>query len=431
MLLVYTHKITPRLSYIFKHYFVRILKIPVSFTTKVDEFVAHNGPKITYTKNPLGTEFFIRNHNLLFEQGINDIEISMYKWDDIPCFFPVGDASSIPFDIFAAGFYLISRYEEYLPHVRDEHERFPAEESLAVKNNFIEKPLIDIWAYKFLESLKKKFPNYEYKTKEFELISTIDVDSAFAYVNKGVIRTIGGFLNDIFHLRLFNFWHRFLAVAKFRSDPFNTFKEILLIQKKHQVKTLFFFLVGDYTTYDKNISAANLKFQSLIKSVSDYAKIGLHPSYFTLKNIEKLKKEKKRLENIINTPIQFSRQHFLRMSIPETYQDLIDLDIKEDYTMGYAKIPGFRASTCTPFYFYDLHFEIQTPLKIYPFAFMDGTLKDHLKLTNEAAIEKIATLKNEVKNVNGTFISLFHNETLSENDYWKGWKSIYKLTVIK
>src|SRR5210317_1750538 len=108
MLLVYTHKITPRLNYIFKQYFVRTLNIKVVFTTKVAEFVAHSGPKITYSKSPLGSEFFIRSHDLLFEQGINDIPINIFKWDDIPCFFPAGPNSSIPYDIFAAGFYLIS-----------------------------------------------------------------------------------------------------------------------------------------------------------------------------------------------------------------------------------------------------------------------------------------------------------------------------------
>jgi len=430
MLLVYTHKITPRINYIFRHYFVRILQIPITFTTKVDEFVAHNGPKITYSKTPLGSEFFIRSHDLLFEQGINDVEITMLDWGETPCFFPTGEKSSIPFDIFAAGFYLISRYEEYLPHVQDEHDRFPSEESLAVKNNFIEKPVIDIWAYKFLELLKEKFPNYSYSTKDFEIISTIDVDAAFAFKHKGVVRTFGGFVNDFFHLRLLNFWHRFLTVFNFKKDPFYTFKEILQIKKNHNVKTLFFFLVGDYTTYDKNISASNSKFQSLIKSVADYAKIGMHPSYFSYKSFEKLKKEKLRLENIINTPVTFSRQHFLRLSIPETYQNLIDLEIKADFTMGYAKVAGFRASTCTPFYFYDLDFEIQTPLKIYPFAFMDGTLRDHMNLSNEESIQKIMQLKNEVKEVNGTFISLFHNESLSETGYWKGWSAIYKLTVI-
>jgi len=430
MLLVYTHKITPRVNYIFKHYFVRILQIPVTFTTKVDEFVAHSGPKITYSKAPLGSEFFIRSNDLLFEQGINDIDINMSKWDDVPCFFTAGETSSIPFDIFAAGFYLISRYEEYLPHVQDVHERFPAEESLAVKNSFIEKPVIDIWAYKFLELLKEKFPNYKYTNREFNLISTIDIDVAFAYKNKGIVRTIGGFTNDILHFRVVNFWRRLMSVLNFRTDPFDTFKELLKIKKEHNVTTLFFFLIGDYTTFDKNISSSNSKFRSVIKSVADYAKIGLHPSYFTFKNADKLKKEKLRLEHIMNTSITFSRQHFLRLSIPETYQNLIDLDLQEDYTMGYAKVVGFRASTCTPFYFYDLDFEIQTPLKIFPFAFMDVTLKDYMNLSPEESLQKIIELKTAVKEVNGTFISLFHNETLSENEVWKGWKTIYKTTVL-
>ncbi|MBT8317611.1 MAG: hypothetical protein HKP59_08285 [Lutibacter sp.] len=430
MLLVYTHKITPRLSYIFKHYFVRILQIPLAFTTKVDEFVAHNGPKITYSKTPLGTEFFIRSNDLLFEQGINDIDIQISQWDDVPCFFAAGEKSSIPFDIFAAGFYLISRYEEYLPHVQDIHERFPAEESLAVKNNFIEQPVIDIWVYKLLEALKDKFPNYTYQTRDFNIISTIDVDAAFAYKNKGIVRTVGGFLKDMLQFRFLKFWNRLLTVFNFKKDEFDTFNELLKIKKEYKVSTLFFFLIGDYTTFDKNISSSNNKFKSLIKSVADYASIGLHPSYFTLKNIEKLKKEKLRLETIINTPITFSRQHYLRLSIPETYQNLIDLDLEQDYSMGYAKTVGFRASTCTPFYFYDLDFEIQTPLKIFPFAFMDVTLKDYMNLSPEQSLQKILELKQAVKNVNGTFISLFHNETLSENEVWKGWNTIYKTTVL-
>ncbi len=430
MLLVYTHKITPRLSYIFKHFFIRVLHIPVTFTTRVEEFVAHNGPKITYSKSPLGSEFFVRSHNLLFEQGINDIDIHISNWDNEPCFFSAGDISNIPFDIFAASFYLISRYEEYLPHIKDVHERFPAEESLAYKNGFIEKPVIDIWAYKFLDLLKDKFPNYSFAKRKFDLISTIDVDTAFAFKHKGIIRTIGGFINDILHLRFVNFWHRFLTILNFRSDPYDTFFKIIKIKNEYNVKTLFFFLIGDYTTFDKNISSSNNKFKSLIKSVADYAKIGLHPSYFSIKNAEKLKREKIRLENIINTPIEFSRQHYLRLSIPETYQNLLDLDLKEDYTMGYTKIVGFRASTCTPFYFYDIDFEIQTPLKLFPFAFMDITLKENMELTNEESLHKILELKRTVQKVNGTFISIFHNETFSEYGYWNGWSDIYMKMVI-
>lgn len=431
MLLVYTHKITPRLKYIFKHFFGRILKIPITLTSKVNDFVAHNGPKITYSKTPLGTEFFIRSQDLLFEQGINDIDITIYQWNDVPCFFPAGESSTIPFDIFAASFYLISRYEEYLPHVQDVHERFTAEESLAFKNGFLEKPVVDIWAFKFLELLENKFPNYIFASREFNLISTIDVNMAFVYKHKGFVRIAGGFLKDLLNLKYRNFRDRLLTVLNFREDHYDTFSTLLKIKDEYKVDTIFFFLIGDYTTFDKNISSSNINFKSLIKSIADYAKVGLHPSYFTFKNAEKLKKEKLRLEYIINRPVTCSRQHYLRLSLPDTYQNLIDLDIEDDFTMGYEKSVGFRASTCTPFYFYDLDFEIQTPLKIFPFVVMDVTLKQHMQLSNIDSLAKILELKNEVRKVNGTFISVFHNETLSENEYWKGWRDIYKSTVIE
>ena len=193
MLLVYTHKITPRLNFIFKQIFVRILSIPVTFTTKVDEFVAHNGPKLTYSRAALGSEFFIKSHDLLFDQGINDVDISVSNWEETACFFPAGEVSSIPYDIFAASFYLISRYEEYLPHVQDEHERFPFTESLAYKNDFLEKPVVDIWAFKFLSHLKEKFPDYKFESRSFNVLSTIDVDTAFAFKNKGLEGPLAGF----------------------------------------------------------------------------------------------------------------------------------------------------------------------------------------------------------------------------------------------
>ena len=423
---MYTHKITPRVRYIFTQFFVRLLQIPVSFTTIVDEFVAHNGLKMTYSKAPLGKEFFVKSHDLLFQQGIDDVDIKMSLWDETPCFFSVGKTSTIPFDIFAASFYLISRYEEYLPYVQDEFERFPASESLAFKHEFLKKPLIDIWAFKFLSYLQEKFPVYEYKTRKFEFVSTIDVDNVFAYKQKGILRNVGGFIKDVLTLRFDIAFERFLVLLNFRKDPFDTFDILLDLTKKYKIKTIFFFLIGDYTTYDTNVSSSNAKYKSLIKSVADFVEIGLHPSYFTMKNDEKLKKEKIKLEGIVNKPVTKSRQHYLRFKLPETYQNLIDLDVKEEYSMGYADQYGFRASTCTPFYFYDLDFEIQTPLKIIPTAIMDTTLNDYLAYVPTVAKSKIDQLINEVKHVNGTFVMLFHNETLSENKRWKGWKNIYE-----
>ena len=426
MLLVYSHRITPRIRYIFKHILTSTLLIPVSFTSKVEDFVAHNGLKLSYTKTALGSEFFIKSNDLLFEQGVNDLEINVQKLDDVPCFFATNINSGLPFDIFAASFYLITRYEEYLPHVKDTHGRFTAEQSLAFKYKFLEKPVIDIWSYKFLSLLKERFPDYTYKTRKYNYISTIDIDNAYAYKHKSFIRGFGGFFMDIFRFKLRDVWNRTAVNLNLKKDPFNTFNELLSFKKEFNIKTIFFFSIGDYTTFDTNVSASKNKYKLLIKNVQDYALVGLHPSYFTMNNASMLKKEKGRLENITNTTIKKSRQHYLRFNLPETYQQLIDLEIDEEYSMGYASNVGFRASTCTPFYFYDLDFEIQTPLKVFPFALMDTTLNDYLKLTPKQSLGKIRDLRNEIKAVNGTFITLFHNESLSDYLRWKGWKRLYE-----
>ena len=249
MILIYTHKVTPRVRYIFKHIFTRVLQIPIDFTGKVEDFVAYNGAKFSYTNVALGKEFFVKSNELLFQQGVKNFDINVQKWDDISRFFLTGEQSEIPFDIFAASFYLISRYEEYLPHIKDEYGRFSAEESIAFKNNFLEQPLIDIWAYKFLEKLKVKFPDYEHSTREYKYISTIDVDNAYAYKYKSFIRTIGGFFKDISQFKIFTIWDRFAVLFSIKRDPFNTFKTILELKKIYEVRTIFFFLIGDYTTF--------------------------------------------------------------------------------------------------------------------------------------------------------------------------------------
>ncbi|WP_029489496.1 polysaccharide deacetylase family protein [Ochrovirga pacifica] len=432
-LLIYTPKITPRISYIFKHIFVRILNIPIKFTSTIEEFVAFENLKMSYAKAPLGNEFFIQSHGLLSEQGIHDPEIAISQWESTPCFFGTGKKSKLPFDIFAASFYLLSRYEEYLPSVLDENDCFPAEQSLAYQHNFLDKPLIDVWAYKMLKKLKEDHPDYQHQPNQYQYISTFNISQTYLYKRKGIIRTVFGSFYDFFTLKLFPFWTRAITLLGFKEDPYDTYDKIIGLQKKYNIQTIFFFLLSNYTTYDNNISFTKRKYSLLIKSIADYAKVGLLNSYFTMEDDDLLKKETNRLEKIINTPTKLSRQHYSRNQLPETYHKLIDLNIEEDYTMGYPKHLGFKASTCTPFYFYDLNFEIQTPLKVIPYAFTDKTFRFELQLSPKQALMRVNHLTNMVKQVNGTLVSVFHNESLSNYEKWKYWGNFYEdvLKIVK
>lgn len=427
MLLVYTHKITPRLNYIFKHVCTRILSFPVSFTTQVEEFIAHDSLKISYSSQQLGNEFHIKSHSILFEQGLADNDIHIQDWEETKCFFHSGDKSSIPFDIFAASFYLLSRYEEYMPHVKDEYGRFTAKDSLAFKHNFLEQPVVDIWAYKFRKSLQIKFPDFQFEEREYNVKPVIDVPMAYYFRQKGLMRTIGGTLNDIFRLKIKQLYQRYLVLLRFKRDPYDTYKWIINMQKHSKSKFLVCFLIGDYTTYDKNISINKKTFVSLIKSVADYCNVGLKASYFALEDFDILKMEKQRMESTINTSLVASRNSFSKLNLPNAYRNLIDLEIKEDYTMGYINHIGFRAGTCTPFLFYDLDYEIQTPLLLHTFHIMDYALLKHSSLLDKKqTMEKVI---NKIKKVNGTFTPVFHNYSFSDDPLWKGYRELFTIVL--
>ena len=143
MLIVYTHSLTPRVKYVFKQIFTEILGIDISFSLDKKEFKKINLPKISYSHSSIDNELFFQCHELLFEKGIIERNINVFNYNNLSCFFSVNN-SIFPFDPFAASFFMISRYEEYLPHIKDIHGRFEAKESLAFKNNFLEKPIVDI-----------------------------------------------------------------------------------------------------------------------------------------------------------------------------------------------------------------------------------------------------------------------------------------------
>lgn len=427
MLLVYTHKISPRVKYVFKHICTRVLGIEVGFTTTIENFIAHNSLKMSYTKQKLGSEFFVKSHEIMFEQGLSDVEVNVQDWDNTKCFFAIGDKGALPFDIFSASFYLLSRYEEYLPHVKDEYGRFTAAESLAYKHDFLQQPVVDIWAYKFKDALQKQFPDFEFPVKTYRIKPIIDVPCAYNYKLKGIMRTIGGTLKDVGRFRFKSLYLRFVVLLGFKHDPYDTFKYIINRQRQSRYRFLFFFLIGGYSTYDKGINANKKDFVSLIKHVADYCYVGLKVSFFAVDNLDILKRERNRMEDIINRPLKASRHSFSRLNLPESYRNLIDLEIREDYTMGYVNQIGFRAGSCTPFLFYDLDYEIQTPLMVNSYHLMDYSLLKHKSLLDKKKV--LNEIIYQIRKVNGEFIPVFHNYTFSDIERWKGFKELFNIIL--
>ena len=411
MLLIYTQKITPRIIYIFKHICTHVLGLEIKFTTKIEEFIAHQGMKFSYGKKRLGNELFIQSTELLLEQGLSDVEVKVQKWEQTKCFFAVSDNSDLPFDIFASSFYLLSRYEEYLPHVKDESGRFPASESLAYKKSFIKSPVVDIWAYKFKDLLELRFPDIEIRKRDYVATTIISVSHVFNFKNKGFLRTLTGTIKDISRLKFTRVSDRIKVLLRLKKDPYNVFEDLISFIKRHKAKMVFMFQLSDYNVYDRNINHNRLNYKSIIKYMADYSKVGLRLGYFAVKELKALKSEKKRFENIIHGPLQNVLNSKYNLMLPEHYSYLNELEITNDYSMGYPQTPGFRAGTTTPYLFFDINMEVTTPLTVHPYIFHSQICLSKNQAELEIIIDDMAE---QLKAVGAPFISVFKNRDFSE-----------------
>ncbi len=422
MLLIYTKKITPRISYIFKHICLRILGIDISFSNSLEEFISYPGAKISYGKKPLGNELFFQSYGLLEQQGIESTEITVKDWDGTKCFFSVSHTSALPFDIFSASFYMISRYEEYLPHVKDEMGRFMATESLAFKSGFLHQPVVDIWIYKFKDKLLEVFPDLTFPKKRMTVHPLVEASQPFAYKYKGFFRSIVGYISDLLQGKFRNIAERTQVIVGYKRDPRDSFKWLINTARHSDFKLSIFFLLGDAFYFEDNMNTHRQKFKLLLKYVADYKAVGLIFSYRSLTDYEKLKNEKRRMEHITNRSVTRSMNAEFLVNLPEIYRNLVELEVKNDFTMVFRDTLGFRAGTCTPFLFYDLDYEIKTPLLINPIAMTTHGFQQKYR----SDINKtVGQYLEEVKKVNGTFCMVFSNSDFAPTEENKVWRQIF------
>lgn len=420
MILVYTNNITPRLNYTVDLIFNTILNCSYEITNNLILFNQSLKPKIAYSNEKNEFELFLKSHTLLFETDIkNELPNSNELYLNLPQFFSTDSNSFLPYDIFATVFYFASRYEEYLPYEGDKHQRFQAEHGLSFKYQILNKPYLNILIHDFATKLKLQFPQLEFKQRTFNFLSTIDIDNAFAYANKGIKRNIAGLLKDITSLKFNQVAKRINSNINSNIDPYNTFDFINFLSEESKTALHYFVLIGDYSQYDKNPHYQNNGFQSLLKSLSSKHSMGLHPSYESFNYLEKISIEKQRLEDIIEKKVTAARCHFLLINFPETYREFIRAGITDDYTMIYASQSGFRTGLCVPYKWFDLQKNEATNLMIHPSTVMEGTLRDYNKLSPTHATEFIKQLMQEVKNNGGEFVSIWHNDSFAaEQQEW-------------
>jgi len=423
MLTIYTENITSRLSYAL--YFICTLReIPFQLTDDPIEFKNALGNKLNYSDRNFESICSIKPAALLFDKQISTFGIENKSFNGEECIAFNGIT-----DPLASIFYVLSRYEEYTSRSTDKFDRFEAANSILYRFGWLERVVCDRWAEAIINYLNANGNQISFKKPDkIHFLPTFDIDNAFAYLHKGIYRTLMAIVKDFLYGNSKRLIERQKVQLGQLKDPYDTYNAIFNLHDKG-FDLRIFWLLADFNKHDRNIHYKQPFQRKLIQHVNKKIRIGIHPGMQCVDSEFELFNEIDRLEQIVNHKISDSRQHYLMLKFPNSYRMLVSQHITDDYTMGFADIAGFRAGTARPFLWFDLKKNEVTPLTVHPFSYMDGTLKEYMKLTPNEAIETIKRLHAEVKNYGGEFSFIWHNETIGNYGAWKGWREVFEYTI--
>ena len=431
--MVYALQTTPRLEYTLEVVLGRLLGLSFHITHDPEAWQQYSGAKICYGNVPVVSPacVHIPACGLLQASGIQAQYPKGHWQEETPGLFAAGNSRDWQDDCLATAFYLLSRYEEYLPFEPDRHWRFPAKAAIAVQEKIVHLPVVQLIADRLGRQLQSLHSGLVVRRPAFQYLPTYDIDLAWAYRYRPWWRQTGGFINDIRLGRFQMLRERMAVLSGHQGDPFDTYQWLEDLHRQTGLPARFFFLLGDYSRYDQNHPHHLPAMQHLIKSIAGQHPVGIHPSYASNDHPGQLEKEIKRLENIIDQPVRDSRQHFLRLRFPSTYRQLPAAGIQRDYSMGFSEITGFRAGIAVPFPWYDLPAEKQTDLEIHPFQIMDVTLQEYLKYEPDRALAEMNQLATTLRQTGGNLVTLWHNSSVTTQPAQLPWRNMYRQWLLE
>ena len=321
-------------------------------------------------------------------------------------------------DIFASGFFMLTRWEEYVTRGRDEQDRFLGECSLAFRNNFLHRPVVNEYV-EFLWNVLRSLEINQIRIKrDYELIPTHDVD--FLFFPKFS-------WSDLWHNLRLKGINESLAKIKYTmlSDPYDTFSYFMDLSESIYTKARFYFVDGQ-ANYDAQSYLNTKRFHKLTNEIRQRNHvIGFHSGYYAFNDAAKANEEKERLENSIKNSVKEGRQHFLRFKAPYTWKVQEQIGMQIDCTLGYHDQAGFRCGVCYEYPVFDFLERKGMNLWERPLIAMDTTLVFYNKYHPDQTRKKLQELLEQVKKYDGQFVLLWHN-TAVKNGRWQEFRDVFE-----
>lgn len=332
-------------------------------------------------------------------------------------------------DIFASSFFMLTRWEEYVNRVRGFRNRFLATESLAFKNNFLDRPVVNEYVEMLWNMLTFLGIECERGKRSYETILTHDIDAIRYWKNwKMAIRSIGA---DV--LKHKNIKQAFERTTNFLStrvgkakDPYDTFSWLMSQSELANTKSHFYFMSGGNSKLDSDYCLNEPKVLEVVNEIKNRGHIiGFHPSYNSYINLEQWRKEKDILEEVLQIQVKEGRQHCLRFEVPETWQIWEDNNMDFDSTCGYAESEGFRCGVCYEYNVFNILTRKKMKLKELPLIVADGSFVTYQNVSPSDMQSRIDVLIKKVRKYNGKFVLLWHNSSF-EKGTWGKYRIVYE-----
>lgn len=345
-------------------------------------------------------------------------------------------------DLLASTYFLISRYEEmYRRSERDSYGRFPGKSSLPYRAGFLHRPIIDEYGEALRQILletgiaERHNLRLEERPQTFSRVNlTHDLSRPYNY------RGWRSFLRAWLKQKKSPLEAARLSFSADVEDDYFTFPKFLKWDRntcdslgRDRSDIFLFIRMPSRHPLDKPYYSLHSLYLRRILSIAAKHKVllALQYSYAAGHQSELISKERHQFEKAFRQRPRGLRHNKLTSCEPEDLLQAYVSGFRNDYSMGYADVVGFRLGTCRPVKFINPNTRLLTELILHPLVLRDLTLSDqrYMALEQDEA-ERIAhDLIRTTARYNGELTLLWHNDLLSQKTH--PWHSVLYRSMLR
>jgi hypothetical protein len=341
--------------------------------------------------------------------------------DRTPLFSTVdSDTVLCDLDLLCSTLLTLARFEEIETKERDVHGRFAASMSIAYRDGFLDRPIVDEYGLGFEQALKYLLPSWQPRSRKLRVKLSHDIDTVGTpfRLRSALAHTIRD--------------HRPSATARdllgrlvgLRPTHLELVRTIAQLSLDRGVDSAIYWKASPAGPNDTGYDPCRREIREVVRWLKQReVENGVHPGYDTFLSPDRLHQEVSALRETLGERFLGGRQHYLRWA-PQTWTHWEECGLAYDSTVGYADHVGFRAGTCFPYRPWLLWLNREATIIEIPLIVMDCVLAHSIGLNPQQSREAIRNCIARCRSVGGVFTLLWHNGSLIEAIYGDTYETV-------